>query len=138
VRCGPVLCDDGGTRAGMLMAVHMHEDAATGALYALGGYEDGWCVVAIRCASLLTSARRIAGGLTTGAPRLHRSVRLWDMRAPRAPLLTQQLHREPVLALALDARGRQGASGAADAQARTMRRDAMRCDAMRCDVMPVR
>ena len=47
-----------------------------------------------------------------------RSIRLWDVRAPRAPLLTQQLHSEPVMALALDARGRRGASGAADAQVR--------------------
>jgi hypothetical protein len=45
-------------------------------------------------------------------------VRLWDVRAPRAPLLRLSLHKEPVMALALDARGRRGASGAADAQAR--------------------
>jgi len=47
-----------------------------------------------------------------------RSVRLWDVRAPRAPLLRLALHKEPVMALALDSRGRRGASGAADAQAR--------------------
>ena len=46
------------------------------------------------------------------------SVRLWDVRAPAAPLLRLSLHKEPVMALAVDSRGRRGASGAADAQVR--------------------
>lgn len=43
-------------------------------------------------------------------------MRVWDSRSTAAPLLTQRLHADPVLCLALDSGGTCGASGAACAQ----------------------
>lgn len=43
-------------------------------------------------------------------------LRAWDPRSPAAPLLSQPLHKEPLMALALDGKGRRGASGASDAK----------------------
>ena len=110
VRLGAPPPAEGAERAGMLMVLRLHA-APSGALYALGGYEDGWCACCATVAALLDPALKLA-------ILRARSVRLWDVRAPAAPLLRLSLHKEPVMALALDSRGRRGASGAADAQAR--------------------
>lgn len=48
VRLGPPPPADGAERAGMLMALRLHA-APSGALYALGGYEDGWCASLFAC-----------------------------------------------------------------------------------------
>jgi len=48
---------------------------------------------------------------------------VWDARAPTAPLLTERLHSDPLLCLALSGCGRRGASGAADAQIHSFRLD---------------
>ena len=94
----------------MLMAAQLHASAA-GALHLLGGYEDGR-----RARIPYMAAHHHHATHSARAPP--RRLRLWDVRSPRAPLLAQQLHSEPLMALALDARGVRGASGAADAQAR--------------------
>ena len=48
MRLGPPPAAEGAERAGMLMALRLHA-APSGALYALGGYEDGWCALLLRC-----------------------------------------------------------------------------------------
>jgi len=71
-------------------------------------------------AGLVTVARMcVAGpGMLVVAGYEDGGLRVWDPRAPAAPLLTQALHAEPVMALALDGRARRGASGASDARVR--------------------
>jgi protein decreased size exclusion limit 1 len=44
------------------------------------------------------------------------SIRVWDSRSAAAPLLTEQMHEDPLLCLALEQRGRRGACGAASAR----------------------
>ena len=44
------------------------------------------------------------------------SIRLWDSRTYASPLLTEQMHEDPLLCLALEQRGRRGACGAASAR----------------------
>lgn len=49
VRLGPPPAAEGAERAGMLMALCLHADPSSGALFVLGGYEDGWCVPVAQC-----------------------------------------------------------------------------------------
>ena len=53
VRFGPPPPAEGAERAGMLMSLRLHA-AASGVLYALGGYEDGWCASLVRRSHHLT------------------------------------------------------------------------------------
>ena len=55
VRLGAPPPAEGAERAGMLMVLRLHA-APSGALYALGGYEDGWCACVVVHAALLGHA----------------------------------------------------------------------------------